>query len=847
MKHRLLLTTLWFLIVGIPLLKGQGDEIDFQNISYVLEGRKFQNYSSPENIFKNEGRVVVEVSVDRSGKVVQAIPGLRGSTTLDENLLRAAREAALQAQFDPNPNAPVIQKGTITYNFVLSSNTTNRPGNITSSSQPNYNPSQISKSRIASDENLLKPVNNEGLQGYIDLKSIVPLSVVLKTIGAQLIDRELKRQKGTFVFADGSVYEGKREKGLAEGNGKRIFPDGSVYEGQFRQGFFEGYGILAEKEQGRYEGNFDKDKREGQGRQIFINNDVYEGNWTNGLQHGQGKCVYKNGSSYEGNWANGKREGKGKVIIPNSFIYDGEWSNDSFHGQGEIRFNNGDVYEGRWENGTMNGFGKLTLSNGEVYDGFWVNGQKCGKGKLTYKEGVTYAGDFFNGKRHGEGKITFPDRTYYKGAWVNDAATGKGEQTSLDGDKYIGSFVNGIMQGEGKLIYKSGRTYEGEWANNKPTGKGKMTYEDGTVYQGDFLNGRKHGIGNYNFEDGSKYYGSWENDLPSGQGTMVYKNGEIYEGGFLNARRHGTAKYIYPDGRVYIGEFANDIPVGNGEIIDKDGNTIEGRWENGKLLTDKPFDYGESQDHEEALIKDNSNNSKVEIDREEAPSASKSVTKRIDYKGHGYYIGEVLNDIPNGKGKLYYPDGKLWYDGQWKDAKFEGQGKMYEKDGKWIYEGGFKNNLMDGNGKFITKDGETTEGVFKEGKAVTSIQSNSPTSGRGTVIRSEELSDNPEKYIGKTITVDLVYTDVLNENYSLRCVNSVEQEKMWSMTGLGIFEDNDKYYSRISDSLSGTKFILRIPYSIRPSVPNTQNSFILVTGVVLNSNTIIVSSIQRLG
>jgi hypothetical protein len=51
--------------------------------------------------------------------VVQAIPGFRVSTTLEENLLRVAKEAALKARFEPKPDAPAVQKGTITYNFVL--------------------------------------------------------------------------------------------------------------------------------------------------------------------------------------------------------------------------------------------------------------------------------------------------------------------------------------------------------------------------------------------------------------------------------------------------------------------------------------------------------------------------------------------------------------------------------------------------------------------------------------------------------------------------------------------------------------------------------------------------------
>jgi colicin import membrane protein len=94
---------------------GTGDK----GVSYNLQGRGFQALPSPKYDYQGEGKVVVEVSVDRSGKVVQATPGTKGSTTLDEYLLRVAKEAALEARFEVKQDAPVIQKGTITYNFIL--------------------------------------------------------------------------------------------------------------------------------------------------------------------------------------------------------------------------------------------------------------------------------------------------------------------------------------------------------------------------------------------------------------------------------------------------------------------------------------------------------------------------------------------------------------------------------------------------------------------------------------------------------------------------------------------------------------------------------------------------------
>jgi colicin import membrane protein len=99
--------------------RGDGSGLGNQGISYDLGGRGFQSLPKPNYDYQEEGRVVVEVSVDRSGKVTQAIPGTKGSTTLNEYLLRVAKEAALKAKFDPKANAPVIQKGTITYNFIL--------------------------------------------------------------------------------------------------------------------------------------------------------------------------------------------------------------------------------------------------------------------------------------------------------------------------------------------------------------------------------------------------------------------------------------------------------------------------------------------------------------------------------------------------------------------------------------------------------------------------------------------------------------------------------------------------------------------------------------------------------
>ncbi|MCA1756486.1 MAG: hypothetical protein LC649_03400 [Bacteroidales bacterium] len=101
------------------VLYGVGSGTGTRGVSFNLAGRTPSKLPSPTYDIQEEGIVVVQVSVDRNGKVTQAIPGVKGSNTLNEYFLRVAKDAALEAKFDAKPDAPVTQIGTITYHFTL--------------------------------------------------------------------------------------------------------------------------------------------------------------------------------------------------------------------------------------------------------------------------------------------------------------------------------------------------------------------------------------------------------------------------------------------------------------------------------------------------------------------------------------------------------------------------------------------------------------------------------------------------------------------------------------------------------------------------------------------------------
>jgi membrane protein involved in colicin uptake len=88
---------------------------------YGLNGRGRPTNSKIVPECQEEGRVVVEIHVNKSGKVTNAIPGKKG-TTGDGCLYQAAKETALSYKWPSDAKAPIKQVGFVVVNFSLSGN-----------------------------------------------------------------------------------------------------------------------------------------------------------------------------------------------------------------------------------------------------------------------------------------------------------------------------------------------------------------------------------------------------------------------------------------------------------------------------------------------------------------------------------------------------------------------------------------------------------------------------------------------------------------------------------------------------------------------------------------------------
>src|SRR5690606_19254045 len=98
---------------------GSGKGLDGDG-NYQLGGRRALNKERFIQECNEAGTVVVSIEVDRNGKVINATPGVRGTTNTAPCLMEPARRAALATKFNPDEKAPTKQVGKIIYRFSLS-------------------------------------------------------------------------------------------------------------------------------------------------------------------------------------------------------------------------------------------------------------------------------------------------------------------------------------------------------------------------------------------------------------------------------------------------------------------------------------------------------------------------------------------------------------------------------------------------------------------------------------------------------------------------------------------------------------------------------------------------------
>lgn len=163
--------------------------------------------------------------------------------------------------------------------------------------------------------------------------------------------REAKPRWVEKQYPGGDSYKGYQVGGQNHGLGTYLWSDGSRYEGEFSKDSFAGYGVL-----------YMPDGRT-----------VYEGEFKNSQPHGLGTFYYTAGSRYVGEWANGVECGTGILYDADSrVVYFGAWNNGKPNGKGVYNWADGRKYIGAFRDGKSHGKGTLYGADGKVvFDGEW--------------------------------------------------------------------------------------------------------------------------------------------------------------------------------------------------------------------------------------------------------------------------------------------------------------------------------------------------------------------------------------------------------------------------------------------------------------------------------------------
>ena len=88
------------------------------------------------------------------------------------------------------------------------------------------------------------------------------------------------------------------------------------------------------------------------------------------------------------------------------------------------------------------------------------------------------------------------------------------------------------------------------------------------------------------------------------------------------------------------------------------------------------------------------------------------------------------------------------------------------------------------------------------------------------------------------------YLSGYNKLMSLQSAEYDHYERLLSVN-FGFGTDNDKYNTRKVDCGGNGTLYIRIPKNVHHSSPNMEKGYVVISGTVINKNTIVVNSIRR--
>lgn len=81
--------------------------------------RSFTNLVIPQGDGEQTGKIAVRIKIDKAGNVIDATPGVKGTTLNDRGLWQKCKSAVMEAKLKPSDSSPSIQIGIVIFNFRI--------------------------------------------------------------------------------------------------------------------------------------------------------------------------------------------------------------------------------------------------------------------------------------------------------------------------------------------------------------------------------------------------------------------------------------------------------------------------------------------------------------------------------------------------------------------------------------------------------------------------------------------------------------------------------------------------------------------------------------------------------
>jgi hypothetical protein len=188
-----------------------------------------------------------------------------------------------------------------------------------------------------------------------------------------------------------------------------------------------------------------------------------------------------------------------------------------------------------------------------------------------------------------------------------------------------------------------------------------------------------------------------------GQGVLVKKDGSIFEGNFEDGRLRGKGRLIDAEGVVYLvrviqGEFVGKYLDQTGKIISNSGRQVY----IGDVVRNLPHGKGEETWDNGSRFVGNFNKGRREGYGE------------FYWNDNSSFKGEFSNHNIEGFGIYKWPDGRM-YEGQWMKNKMSGVG-IYTWSDEKVYKGQFEDGNRKGFGILDDPDGTWYVGFWMNSK-----------------------------------------------------------------------------------------------------------------------------------